>query len=213
METFTTVKNQNAVPKFPSTLEEFPKNYTETIVYGGAFNPPTKAHQTIVQECVNYAEVCGADVWLLPSASRADKAIETSRERRIELCRALTRDVITRTVNLDVETMELDRECLTETYDTVQELAALYPERHFTWVFGADSVATMRSWDHGDWLVDHLPMLVIGRPGTEFPELGPHAVPFEVDAGAYSSTELRRRMTAGEDFSDVVGPEVLRVLH
>lgn len=94
----------------------------ETVIYRGAFNPPTRAHQAIVQACVDYAEPRNADVWLLPSASRADKQIEVGRERRIELCEALLSDVMRRTVDVHVELMELDRGLQTETYDTVREL-------------------------------------------------------------------------------------------
>lgn len=191
-------------------MHEFERR--ETVIYGGAFNPPTRAHQAILQACVDYAEPNQADVWLLPSASRADKVIETDRARRLALCNALTRDVVSRTVHLAVETTELDRLQLTETYDTVCELDARYPERSFTWVFGADSVATMASWDHGAWLQENLSMLVINRPGTKFPELGPRALQLTIEAGDFSSTELRRRLEAGESYDALVGPEVYALL-
>ncbi len=79
----------------------------ETVLFGGAFNPPTRAHEAILQACVEYAEPRAADVWVVPSASRADKTIETSRELRLEYCQALTRDVLRRTVQIDVQMMEL----------------------------------------------------------------------------------------------------------
>ncbi len=184
----------------------------ETIIYGGAFNPPTRAHQAILQACVDYAEPRHADVWLLPSASRTDKVIETDRAQRVAYCEALTRDVVRRTVNLVVETTELDRPQLTETYDTVRELELRNPDRAFTWVFGADSVATMPSWDHGEWLRDTLSMLVINRPGTPLPPLGPRAVELAIHAGDFSSTELRRRLADGEAYDDMVGGHVRTLL-
>ena len=184
----------------------------ETIIYGGAFNRPTLAHRAILQACVDYAEPRNADVWLLPSASRVDKTIEAGRSERIEFCQALIRDVMSRTVNLAVDTTELDRTQLTETYDTVNELDTLYPERTFTWVFGADSAASMETWDHGRWLKDNLSMLLINRPGTPLPNLGPRAVELPVQAGNYSSTELRRRLAAHEPYDDMVSPEVARLI-
>lgn len=184
----------------------------ETIIYGGAFNPPTKAHQAIVQACIDYAEPRSADVWLLPSASRRDKAIEVSRERRLELCDALLHDVMTRTVAVAVSTVELDRTVLTETYDTVRELEGHYPDRMFRWVFGADSVDSMASWNHGEWLVEHLPMLVVDRPGCSQVALGANAVRLAVDTGDVSSTEVRRRMHLGESYRELVGPRVAALL-
>ncbi len=188
------------------------RTFQETVVYGGAFNRPTLAHQAILQGCIDYAEPRGADVWLMPSASRVDKMINSERSERLEFCHALLRDVMNRTVRLGVETLELDRTGLTETYDTVRELEALYPNRPFTWVFGADSVASMDTWDHGLWLRENLSMLVINRPGTPLPELGPRAVELAVEAGNYSSTELRRRLAANEPYEDMVGPQVAQLI-
>lgn len=184
----------------------------ETIIYGGAFNRPTLAHQAILQACVAYAEPRNAEVWLLPSASRADKTIDVERRDRVEFCEALIRDVMSRTVRLAVDTTELDRAQLTETYDTVREFDARHPDRTFTWVFGADSAASMETWDHGQWLKDNLSMLLINRPGTPLPTIGPRAVELPVEAGNYSSTELRRRLAADEPYEDMVGPEVARLI-
>ncbi len=184
----------------------------ETIIYGGAFNPPTRAHQSILQACIDYAEPRSADVWLLPSASRMDKTIEVTRAKRLAYCRALAQDIVCRTVSIDIVTLELDARSLTETYTTVQQLALEYPNRDFTWVFGADSVATMEQWTYGEWLRDNLNMLVVERPGYTAQTLGARAARLVVDAGDMSSTELRRRMAAGEPYEELVAPSVARIL-
>lgn len=184
----------------------------ETIIYGGAFYPPTRAHQAILQACVDYADTRDADIWLLPSASRIDKDIQASVERRLELCDALRRDVMNRTVHVDICRTELDRSLPTETFDTVREFTDQYPERSFTWVFGSDAVATMLSWNHGEWLYDHLPMLVVSRPDVPPVILGKKAVWLRVETGDVSSTEVRRRITAGEDYSELVSGRVAALL-
>lgn len=188
------------------------KSPKETVIYGGAFNPPTRAHQAILQGCIDYAESRGADVWLLPSASRHDKTIIETYERRLEYCEALASDVAQRTVKVSILTTELDRAQPTETYDTVQEMAAGYPGRRFVWVFGADSVATMRQWNHGDWLYENLDLLVVERPGFEVAELGPRAVRLAVETAELSSTELRRRIACDEPYEDMVGQAVRQLL-
>lgn len=189
---------------------EIPKQ--ETIIYGGAFNPPTRAHQAIVQACVDYAQPRGADVWLLPSGDRLDKEIGVPRERRLEYIRALASDVITRTMHIGIETSELDRRVPTETIDTVREMDERYPDRHFVWVFGSDSVATMPAWQEGEWMVDNLPMLVIDRPGNSVQSLGRNAVRLDVWTPAVSSTLVRDRLRLNETVSDLVTPSVERLL-
>lgn len=180
----------------------------ETIIYGGAFNPPTLAHQAILQACVDYAEPRGSDVWVLPSASRTDKLITVERDRRLAFCEALMCDVMRRTVRLAVDTTELDSGFLTETFDTAQALKDRYPEREFRWVFGADSVATMREWKNGEWLEENLSMLLVNRPGAPLVPVGQRTDRLVVDAGWYSSTELRRRLAHNEPYDDMVGPQV-----
>lgn len=188
------------------------ESYRETIVYGGAFNPPTRAHQAILQACVDYASRREADVWLLPSATRADKHIETSVARRLRLCEALARDIVRYDVEVRVDTTELDRGVQTETYDTVREFVSCYPDRAFTWVFGSDSVATMSSWHGGEWMYDNLAMLVVERPGSPAVALGRYAHTLAVESTDISSTLLRARMDMGERYDDLVGPEVGAVL-
>lgn len=179
----------------------------KTIIYGGAFNPPTLAHQTIVQACVDYAEPRGADVWLLPSASRKDKNIPVPKEYRLELIQALLDDVQVRTVSVAVHTLELDHPEPTETFRTVRTLERFYPDRQFVWVFGSDSLASMSTWRHGDWLLKHLPILTVQRDTLPYPLPG-NSQPLGVATSRLSSTEVRRRLTTGEAYDDLVGRSV-----
>lgn len=184
----------------------------DTIIYGGAFNPPTRAHQAILQACVDHAEQSNADVWILPSGNRTDKTIERSREDRLRMLDALINDVISRTVSINVDTSELDKTERTETFDTVLHFDQSYPDRKFIWVFGSDSVQTMPDWDMGEWLVNNLPMLVVERPGTPITELGRYATRLPVDTIETSSTEVRNRLAAHQPVDDLVTPSVLSCL-
>lgn len=183
----------------------------ETIIFGGAFNPPTRAHQAILQACINYAAPRDADVWLLPSASRRDKEIAVPRDYRLELLGALLDDVTIGGVNVSVQTIELDRPCPTQTYTTVKELEAIYPNRRFVWVFGSDSIASMSTWNNGDRLLRHLPMLIVQRDDITYP-IPAQAQPLGVATQGLSSTELRRRLSVGEAYDELVGPAVKTLL-
>lgn len=183
-----------------------------TIIYGGAFNPPTRAHQMILQACIDYAEAHDADVWLLPSGSRSDKTIDQSRDARLKMMQALTCDVVMRTVQVSIETSELYRLEPTETYDTVMRFDERYPEHRFMWVFGSDSLKTMPEWHQGAWLVENLPLLVVERPGTPVEYLGRNATKLYVDTIDVSSTQVRSRIAARESIEHLVSPSVLACL-
>lgn len=139
----------------------------QAIIFGGAFNPPSRGHVWILSECVQLARQIGAEVWILPSGERSDKHIEVDRELRLELCRAMIRDAHIGTVRVRVIEDELDREIMVETIDTVHQFVRRYPEYHLRWVFGADSYTTMHNWHGGDWLVKHLDMIVVTRAGYD----------------------------------------------
>lgn len=187
------------------------KDKKNTIIYGGAFNPPTLAHQAILQACIDYAEKpsVDADVWLMPSGDRSDKRIENSYENRLEMLRALTHDVVRRNVRVDIETMEIDQQERTETYETVLALQEKYPDRNMIWVFGSDSANTMPEWDRGDWLVENLEMLVVERPGYPLKVMGKKAIELHVESIKTSSTDVRNKIEADEPIEHLVPPSVL----
>jgi nicotinate-nucleotide adenylyltransferase len=184
----------------------------ETIIYGGAFNPPTLAHKAILEACVSYAETQKADVWVMPSGDRLDKSIATSRERRLAYVAAMILSVEARQVTPEVVTTELDRTVMVETYDTVKELEAEYPDRKFTFVFGADSTETMASWKKGEELLEELSMIVVERAGNTVNPMARHAVRLEVETPNVSSTQVRERLAAGMPVDDLVAAPVALLL-
>jgi nicotinate-nucleotide adenylyltransferase len=184
----------------------------ETIIYGGAFNPPTLAHKAILEACVDYAETKKADVWVMPSGDRHDKTIRTSRDLRLAYIDAMIESIDNSEVVPQVITTELDRTVMVETYDTVQELEHEYPHRTFTFVFGADSTETMADWHGGQDLLENLSMLVVEREGSIVNPMARHAVRMQVSTPNVSSTEVRERLAAGVSITDLVAAPVAALL-
>lgn len=183
-----------------------------TVIYGGAFNPPTVAHEQILRAVADHASRTDADVWLLPSGTRRDKSIDVPDVRRLQLLQALVRDVASRTVRIAINTDELRQVQPIETIDTVRRFEQNYPHRNFTWVFGSDSYDTMDDWHEGVWMQQNLSMLVIERPGYPVAHAGNNVSRLSMPELEVSSTEVRRRMACGKDYSQLVGAAVLEVL-
>jgi len=184
----------------------------ETIIYGGAFNPPTLAHKAILEACVEYAQAQLADVWVMPSGDRQDKTIPTSYELRLAYVDAMIESVDNKVFIPEIVTSELDRTVLVETYDTIRELEGEYPGRRFTFVFGADSTETMASWKGGKKLLDELSMLVIEREGSVINPLARHAVRLQVQVPNVSSTQVRELVAAGASVDHLVAGQVAQLL-
>ena len=185
---------------------------SEIIVYGGAFNPPTLAHELILRACVDYAKTHGGEVWLLPSGNRHDKTITVSRRQRLAYVRAMIANVSDDEVSVRVETMELDQAGLAETSETVRLLKEAHPGARFRFVFGADSTMTMASWRGGQELLNTLPMLIVPRPGYEVNPMARQAVLLPIATPDVSSTEVRRRLLAEESIEALVSPRVMALL-
>ena len=184
----------------------------ETVIYGGAFNPPTLAHVAILRACFEYAETNEADVWVMPSGDRLDKIIPTSRETRLHYIDAMIADAGDGVHDVTVYISELERTVSVETIDTVNELQSDFPDRYFRFVFGADSTETMPSWKGGRQLLEELPMLVVEREGSRVNPMARYATRLFVQAPAVSSTQVRQRLMMGAPVDELVSPQVARLL-
>ena len=183
----------------------------KTIIYGGAFNPPTIAHQSILSACSDLAYSMNGEVWLLPSGNRTDKTISIPNSVRLDFLEAM-RQEDNLTDLIQVKELELERTIAVETYDTMQELNTLYPDREFFWVFGADSTQTMHQWENGDWIVDNANIIAVNRIGYEINNLIKNIIPLNVSPVEMSSTLVRQRAILGESLDDLVIPSVKEII-
>lgn len=186
-------------------------NSKNIILYGGAFNPPTIAHIQILEACIEYANSIKAEVWLIPSGQRPDKSIATDPKTRLELVDAYLHDTQGGST-VKVDRFELEQEGLLETFITKRYLQENYPEHKFTWVFGADSITTMKEWTDGEKLWEELDMLVTRRQGYGLLEMPPKARILEVETVTTSSTIVRGLIEKGEDYSHLVSKSVYTTL-
>ena len=181
------------------------------IIFGGAFNPPSKGHVWIVSECAKLARQTGAEVWIMPSGERRDKHIGVSKNLRLELCQAMVEDADTEGVFVRILTSELDREELVETIDTVMEFERRYPDYELSWVFGADSFLSMSTWRGGEWMCAHLDFILVTRNGYPV-ESRQRVRIIEGVHGDVSSTQIRQAHSRRRSFSQYVTPQVRQLL-
>jgi nicotinate-nucleotide adenylyltransferase len=186
-------------------------NKIKTIVFGGSFNPPTLAHESILSACVDFSKKWNADVWILPSGDRMDKEISSPRSVRLDYISAMIDDIDTNGVNVSVVTSELDRNKVVETIDTVHEFNQSHPDRDFIWVFGADSIINMMTWRGGEWMLNNLKMIGVEREGLDCPKRQNITIT-KTHFPHISSTELRRKLQVNEPINGMVGIKVNKLL-
>lgn len=126
---------------------------------GGSFDPAHAGHAHITREAMKRF---GLDrVWWLVSPGNPLKAQgPASLDRRMAQARAVMR-------HPKVEISDFEARTGTRyTAETLGNLLRLYPGVRFVWLMGADNLAQFDRWERWDWIMDHVAVGVIARPGS-----------------------------------------------
>lgn len=170
--------------------------------FGGSFNPPHIGHQMVCLVALASGEV--DEVWLVPTVRHAFAKPLAPFADRMEMCRRAASLLCAR---VSVHGIEAERQDgPSHTLDTLVELARRHPEHGFRLVVGADILAERDRWHRWDDVVALAPPLVIGRAGSQ-PEARGTAQLLELPN--VSSSDLRRRLRAGEDAVPLVSRPVM----
>ena len=172
-------------------------------LFGGSFNPPHVGHLLAATYVRAVAEV--DELWLLPVHRHPFGKALAPFEARVALCRALCDGV----QGLSVSTVESELDGKGYTLNTVRHLQGAFPGHSFRLVIGADILADTPKWFGFDELVRRAPLIVLGRGGYDRPVADQATVLDEVPMPAVSSTEVRRRLSLGDDVSQLVPSRVL----
>lgn len=135
------------------------------LIFGGAFNPPTLAHEAIIAACLAMPQF--DEVWLMPSGNRADKHIAVRGADRLAMLQLVRTHSFANNPRLRISDFELHLPQPTTTYQTVHALQAAYPHTTFWFAFGRDSYMAMPQWEHGRWLQKELPLVIFASGAGE----------------------------------------------
>lgn len=179
-------------------------------ILGGSFNPVHRAHIQLALAALDQLPL--QRVELMPAGRPWQKdPIAVSPEHRL----AMLQLAIANHPKITINTIELEREGLTYTIDT---LKALPSEHDYYWLMGSDQLQNFTSWQGWREIMQRVTLVVAQRPN--YPTSIPHDIlaaqaphkpilRIDFDAQDVSSTEVRQRLSAGQDVSDWLDPKVL----
>ena len=191
----------------------------------GSFNPLTNAHIAMLKMAV---DALGADKglfvatngkYLKRKAVKIGDAFYLTEDERREIIERVCESE----ENLEFACFELGG-ATPSRFKTLCKLQKQYPDAEIFEVMGADKVHTLYKSSHAEDYLTQFKIAVIGRKGidlepmfAEQPILDAHRssfvmLPALVDGSEISSTEVRRRFYAGEDFADIVPAATIDVL-
>ena len=180
-------------------------------VFGGTFDPVHSAHIAVAD---SVRRVLTLDRMLLvvanqPWQKEGERPL-TPAEDRYAMVAAAVED----RPGLDASRLEIDRGGPTFTIDTVNHLQQAHPGAELFLVVGSDVVPTLDSWHDEPALRGRVTLAVVGRPGADPqpPPPGWRSVDVPVSPSDVSSTELRRRLEAGEPIDGLIPEAVIRCI-
>lgn len=191
-------------------------------ILGGTFDPPHLGHLVVAQEAIHRL---GLDrLLVIPAALPPHKRHReiTDGALRLEMARAAFADV----TGVEVSDLELRRDGPSYTVDTLRALKAQHPGAALLLFLGADQARELDTWREPAAIRELATVVGFHRAGQE-PVLagtadasdgrGSGAAPggvleIEVPRLDISSTEVRRRVAAGEPVRFLVPDTVLAVV-
>lgn len=192
-------------------------------LFGGTFDPIHLGHTTVAQAAAQQIEaerLIFVPARISPLKGFFPFARDDDRLRMIELA-------IAGNLLFAVSDSELKRPAPSYTLDTVRQFKnECGPETAVHWLIGADVVGDLVHWYKIPELIDQCHLTTMRRPGYPRPDFerfeplwGAQRVAklqqdvIEAPLINISSTEVRRRLAAGEDVSGMLHPDVIRYIH
>jgi nicotinate-nucleotide adenylyltransferase len=172
--------------------------------FGGSFNPPHIAHVLAGLYVLETAPI--DELWFVPTWQHAFGKELASFEDRVAMCERAVAALGDRAIVSRIEQdVARERGGESRTLHMLEHLARLHPELRVRLIIGADILAETAKWYRWEEVCRLAPPIVVGRGGVAATD-GRAA---DLVMPAISSTEVRRRLAAGDDASGLVPWAVL----
>jgi nicotinate-nucleotide adenylyltransferase len=180
---------------------------------GGTFDPPHEGHVVLARAGIEHF---GLDrLFVAPTGRTPGKAVASDPEIRLRLAEAAFVDV----PGAEVSRIDVDRPQPAYSFETVRWVRDRWGEPVF--LVGADRFADFLSWERPNDVLRVARLGVATRPGFDKERLAPVLAAveqpervelFEIPPVPVSSSDVRRRVAAGEPIDGLVPPGVARLI-
>ena len=180
-------------------------------IFGGTFDPPHLGHAIVAAEAL---EALGLDrlLWV-PAGTpphKQDRPVTTAEVRRRMVAAAIADHP-----GFELCDLELARDGLSYTVDTLRGLRSAHPRWSLFLILGADLLADFASWREPDAIRRMAQLVAISRGAKAMPygkDLPAGVRTVRVTRVDISSSEVRRRVAGGKAVSAMVAAQVLSII-
>ena len=185
------------------------------VIFGGTFNPPTRAHLDIATEALYYLDA--EKVLFVPVSDlykKDDVEISYHRVNMLNLAIGNFR-------RLEIDFTEVDAVALTHTYETVEKIKSQYQDKELFLLIGADNLENFKNWKNQRSIMENCSLLVVNRNNSSIDEIiesneiltefKDKIIEAPIEEIEISSTEVRNRIASGEleGLENLVDKEVI----
>lgn len=177
-------------------------------MFGGAFDPPHRAHVALAQAAVEQLALDRLYVFPTGNAWHKDRTLTPPAHRL-----AMTQLAFAGLPAVQVDDRELRRSGPTYSVDTLRELQDEHPGAQLHLLMGEDQAGGFSRWQAWPEIAQRAILCVAGR-GTGEGIAALRALPgvrvqlLQLPPMPESATDIRARLTAGQDGAGLVGPAV-----
>jgi len=180
-------------------------------LFGGSFDPVHNAHVALARTALEQLRL--DELRWIPVGQPWQKARRLAAAADRE---AMVRLAIAGEPRFVVDRGELRRRGVSYTLDTVRELVDAEPGTEWVLILGQDQYASLHTWHDWRELLDLVTLAIANRPGAALavnPQIAraEHQV-VPLPMMDVSSTEVRRRVAAGESIAELVPGTVARYI-
>ncbi|MBQ5591122.1 MAG: nicotinate (nicotinamide) nucleotide adenylyltransferase [Clostridia bacterium] len=188
-------------------------------VFGGAFNPVHKGHIKIVEQLNE--SFCFDKILIVPtkfSPHKSNDVLESDSDR-LNMCKLAFCGM----KNVEVSDVEIKRNKISYTVDTLNELKTIYPFDELFLVCGSDMFLSLLNWRCPQEIFEKASILAFRRNSenveamenykTKLEENGAKVEICTVDIPPYSSTDVRSAIKSDSDYSEFLDSKVFEYIN
>lgn len=124
-------------------------------ILGGSFDPPHIGHFLIAQQVKDFLKM--DQVWLMPNYSHAFGKTQTLHTHRLKMTSFLKSNKI------EVSDIEIKKQGISYTADTLYNLTNKYPRYELFWILGSDQLESFQKYNNWQEIVNNYKLIVFPR--------------------------------------------------
>lgn len=181
-----------------------------TGIFGGSFNPIHNGHVSLARQLLERYEL--DEIWFVVSPQNPLKEGSSllADVKRLELARAALKNES----RMSASDYEFSLPRPSYTWDTLCAMTSDFPCREFVLIIGGDNWSGFRRWYHHDDIAANYDIIVYPRKDAPIAssDILPRVSISDTPLLDISSTEVRRRIAAGESIDGMVPDEVRDII-